>query len=119
MTHDCSLTPGITRREHNAALKQVSRMRATLFAVGCMPLLGCALAKTSSLSSLVSLKEPETSGKDNGSDSDEHQYHAPTNPLNSDPIRILSGRHTVRVLLPDGIADAEIAGSKRRHEKYE
>ena len=34
------LTPGITRRARNADSGQVSRMKAALFAVGCMPLLG-------------------------------------------------------------------------------
>jgi hypothetical protein len=33
------LTPGITRRAFNLETIQVSRMKATLFAVGCMPLL--------------------------------------------------------------------------------
>jgi hypothetical protein len=37
--HSRCLTPGITRRAFNETILQVSRMRATLFAVGCMPLL--------------------------------------------------------------------------------
>ncbi len=36
------LTPAISRRARNLETIQVSRMRATLFAVGCMALLGAA-----------------------------------------------------------------------------
>jgi hypothetical protein len=83
-----------------------------------MPLLDCALAKTSSLSSLMPLKEPETSGNDNGRDCDEHQYHAAAYPFYPDPICILPRRRTIRESLPDGIDDPEITGNKgRRKEK--
>jgi len=34
--------PGITRRAHNTSALQVLQMRATLFAVGFMPLLDAA-----------------------------------------------------------------------------
>jgi hypothetical protein len=37
------ITPGITRRDDRRIAKQVSRMKATLFAVGCMPLLAAAI----------------------------------------------------------------------------
>jgi hypothetical protein len=36
---EACLTPAISRRAHNLENTQVSRMKATLFAVGCMALL--------------------------------------------------------------------------------
>jgi hypothetical protein len=63
------------------------------------------------------LKEPETESNNNGCDSDKHQYQAAHNPFNADPICILSSRHTVRILLPDCMIDAEMTGSQRRHKQ--
>ena len=39
-TRNGGITPGISRRAHNLESTQVSRMKATLFAVGCMRLFG-------------------------------------------------------------------------------
>ena len=43
------LTPGITRRARNGTGIPVLRMKAALFAVGCMPLLGAALSSGDAL----------------------------------------------------------------------
>ena len=47
-----NLTPGITRRAISCATAKLS-MRTALFAVGCMPLLDCALTETELLATEI------------------------------------------------------------------